>query len=91
MRLDNMKVWSDSYTREERMDILKEALKSTVWLGCSVHEWTWTDDKAAVMAYALRLLVDDPTLYGELEERETRKDEEFRKYVGMMVGEVKGE
>jgi hypothetical protein len=90
MVLDNMKVWQNSYTREEKLDILNEALKSTVWLGASIHEWTWSDDKAAVMAYALTLVIDDPTLYKDLREREGKKDEEFKKYINMMIGEVKG-
>ena len=51
--MDTMKVWTNSFTEEEYKEILKNALYSAEWLSCSIHEWTWTDERSAEMAYAL--------------------------------------
>jgi hypothetical protein len=64
-----MKVWSNGYLRSQQLEILEYGLKQTSWLSCSIHEWTWSDDDAAVMAYALHLLAEDPTLLEELKEK----------------------
>jgi hypothetical protein len=53
IELEGTKVWSDGYTDEENAKIIQQGEAYAGFMACSVHEWTWTDRQAALMAYTL--------------------------------------